>query len=174
VYGHDLKNAKVVWPVLKQDGACDVDKICLQPVTSSADDGTLRLLRLPLPFAKNGKQVILQRADERPFAIAVQTPPVPGALDTPKADPKFQERVTVGADDATIVGVGLEAISAVLFRTKPLIIKKKTGSVINLAGLAAAGATALARTVDVVLVSLSGTTKIKLDVVNLKVETVQK
>ena len=174
MYGHNLQAASVVWPALKPDGICDIERICLRTVASGPDDGTLRLVKLPISFAKNGKQLIIERANERPFPLGIPAPPTPGAAEPAKADPTFKERVTVGSDEATIVGDGLDAVSAVTYKGRPLVIRKKTSSAINLAGLAAAGATATARTTEVSLVSLSGATNVKLEVVNMKVETVEK
>ena len=102
-------------------------------------------------------------------------PPI--ALAATKAQPlKFQERVTVGADEAVIVGDGLGTISKVQFQKKDLtVVKSGDGKSITVTGLAAAGATTTARTVDIDLLPATGkATTIKLEVVSSKIETVAK
>ena len=101
--------------------------------------------------------------------------PALATTDQTKSQPlKFQERVTVGADEAMIIGDGLNTISKAQYQKKDLtIVKSGDGKSITIKGLAAVGATASARTVDIDLLPATGKpTTIKLDVVSSKVETV--
>jgi hypothetical protein len=109
--------------------------------------------------------------------VAVPAPPPndgAAAADGKKQDPKFQERIVVGSDEAAIVGENLTAITAVQFAGKPLTMGRRTPTLIKLSGLAATGASAIAKTQDITLVSLAGSSKIKLEVVTNKVEIMQK
>jgi hypothetical protein len=179
LYGHDLNQVKIVWPARNVDSACPPDRLCLQPLNPSSDDGSLKLIKLPLDFAKDAGSLILQRPApaDRPFVLAVPAPPANdggAAATSKKQDPKFQERIVVGSDEAAIVGDNLNAITAVQFGAKPLTIGKRTANLIKLSGLAAAGASASAKTQDITLVSLAGSSKIKLEVVTNKVEILPK
>ena len=142
-----------------------------KPVGNGTDSDTMVLLDLDLAVAKSQKQIVMQRRGERAFEVPI---PSLASADQPKRDPKFQERVVVGADEATIVGDGLDTIEKVLFGKKELTISDKSAKAIKLKGLAAAGVTAIARTQDISLVSATGTTRITLEVVNQKIETVAK
>jgi hypothetical protein len=75
--------------------------------------------------------------------------------------PTFQERLVVGSDGATIVGGGLDAsVDKVQFQGKDLTN---------------AGATAVARTQKISLIPKTGaTTKVTLEIVSQKIETVAK
>jgi hypothetical protein len=138
--------------------------------TGEADDSQIEL---PIATAKSLKEIILQRDNERPFIVAV---PAPTATDQAKQPLKFQESVTVGADEAVVIGDGLSSISKAQFQKKDLVVVKSgEGKSIIVKGLAAAGATASARTVDIDLLPATGkATTIKLVVVNSKVETTSK
>jgi hypothetical protein len=140
-------------------------------VGSGEDKDTMRLIEMDLDVVKQQKQVVLQRPKERPFVVAL--PALPSS-DQPKQDPKFQERVAVGADEATIVGEGLNAVDKVLFGKQELTITDKSAKAIKIKGLAAAGVTTVARTQEILLVSKTGSTKITLEVVSQKIETVAK
>ena len=179
-YGQELNRLKVIWPARNADSACPADQLCLRPLNPSSDDGSLKLIRLPLDFAKDASSLVLQRTApaDHPFVVAVPAPPpndgAAAASDQKKQSPKFQERIVVGSDEATIVGDNLTAITAVQFGGKPLTMGKRTANLIKLSGLAAAGASATAKTQDITLVSLAGSSKIKLEVVTNKVEIMQK
>jgi hypothetical protein len=162
-FGRKLTNIKVVEP-----------KITLKSVGTGESDDSLKQFELPIAAAKSLKEIVLQRPGERPFAIAM---PALVTIDQTKPQPlKFQERVTVGADDAVIVGDGLNTISKVQYQKKDLtVVKSGDGKSITIKGLTAVGATGSARTVDIDLVPAAGkATTIKLEVVSSKVETVTK
>ena len=148
-------------------------KIPLHSVGTGEADDSLRQIELPTATAKSLKEIILQRDKERPFIVAV---PAPAATDQAKQTLKFQESVTVGADEAVVIGDGLGSIFKAQFQKKDLVVVKSgDGKSITVKGLAAAGATASARTVDVDLIPAAGkATTIKLVVVNSKVETTSK
>ena len=118
---------------------------------------------------KQVKEVVLQRKDDRPVAIAVPQP------DAQVKKPAFtaKERVTVGSDEAIIVGDGLDQVKDASFQGKPLQ-KKMEDKALRLSGLKAAGATASSATVSIDLTLTSGKATVSLDVVNSKVETVAK
>jgi hypothetical protein len=163
LFGRKLTNIQVVDP-----------KIALKSVGTGEADDTLKQFEVPIATAKSLKEIILQRTGERPFVV---TMPALATTDQTKPQPlKFQERVTVGADEAVIVGDGLSTISKVQYQKKDLtIVKSGDGKSITIKGLAAAGATASARTVDIDLLPATGkATTIKLEVVSSKVETVAK
>jgi hypothetical protein len=183
LYGHDLNQTRVVWPARNVDPQCPPKQSCLLPLSQTNDDGTLKLLKLPVDVVKEGSPVVLQRPApaDRPFVVAVPALPATDSTASPTGtagktqDPKFQERVVVGADEATLVGDKLGNIIAASFGDKQLIIDKKTPGVIKISGLRAAGASATAKTQDIVLVNLAGgQTKVPLDVVTSKVEVLTK
>jgi hypothetical protein len=178
VYGHDLNQAKVVWPARNADPACPRNQLCLQPIGTGVDDGTLRILRLPVDLAKDPSSIVLQRAGhDHPFAVAVPALPAEAAAGTAAAttDPKFQDRIVVGADEGTIVGQKLDSVVSVSYGGKPLAIVAQTPTSIKISGLAAAGASAVAKTADIVLVNQAGKqTKVPLEVVSSRIEVLSK
>jgi hypothetical protein len=163
LYGSRLKEIQAVTPDIDLDDVGD----------ASASD-VLKQMELKIDVAKSLKQIIFQRPNERPFVLAV--PPLPTPDQTATA-PKFQERVTVGADEAVIVGDNLGPVTVVQFQKKNLTISKRSddGKSITVTGLVAAGATAVAKTQDIDLLTQTGKLgTIKLEVVSSKVETVPK
>lgn len=159
LYGRNLNDVEAILP-----------KVNLEVVGNGVDSNELRSLELPLEAGKTPKQLILQHKGQRPFAVAV---PVPPAADQPKQDLKFLERVTVGADEATITGDDLSKIAHVFFG-KTELNKSSDGKSMKVTGLVASGATAVAKTQDIDLVTASGKVTIKLEVVNSKIESVPK
>jgi hypothetical protein len=169
LYGHALDGAKVIWPA-------GVQIITQPPLTN---DGSMRLMTIPLDLAKGIGGVILQRTsssgDERPFQIAVPAPPkADGSSDADAKAPKFQDRVVVSADEATIVGDKLTDIKSVSFKGQPLKIDSQSAAKIKISGLAAAKVTAVAKSQEITLTTLAGESKIPLEVVSSKIEVTQK
>jgi hypothetical protein len=161
LYGRNLDDLEAVVPAVK-----------LEKVGNGVDSNSLRTLEISTEAGKSPKQMIFQHKDGRPFVVAVPALPT---TDPAKQDVKFQERVTVGADEATIVGDEVSKIAHVFFQKVELkAAKSGDGKSIKITGLAAAGATAVAKTQDIDLVTASGKTTIKLEVVNSKIETVVK
>src|ERR1035437_1812425 len=158
--GRQLKDVRVVSPAGLTLGTVGL-----------GTDNTLRLLEIHGDLAKTLKQIVLQHAKDRPYPVSL--PPLAAAGDAPKQEPKFQERVTVGADEAVIVGDNLSSIDKVMFGKLELTIEKSSKT-IKVKGLVVAGVTAAAKTQDIVLVAKSGNTTIKLEVVSGKVETIAK
>jgi hypothetical protein len=164
LFGRNLAKVQAVAP----------PNITPKAVGNGQADDTLQQIEISLDVAKALKQIIFQRPKERPFVVAVPT--LPTADQTPPTT-KFQERVTVGADEAVIVGDNLKPVSKVQFQKKDLTISKRSddGKSITITGLASAGATAVAKTQDIDLLTSTGKlATIKLEVVNNKVETVAK
>jgi hypothetical protein len=116
------------------------------------------------------KQVVLQHTNERPFVVTF--PALPAAASA-KQDPAFQERVTAGTDEAVIAGDDLGKVTQVFFQKQELN-KTLDGKLLRVKGLVAAGVTTVAKTQSIDLKTATGTTTIKLEVVNSKVESVQK
>jgi len=182
LYGHDLGTANVVWPTRHVDPACPPNQLCFQPVSPSGDDGTLRVLKLPVDLVKEASSIIIQRAggNQHPFVVTVPALPADSATggaaaSAKSSDPKFQERVVVGSDEGTIVGEKLDSTVAASFGGKPLVIVSKTPTTLKISGLASAGASASAKTQDVVLVNQAGKqTKVPLEVVSSRVEVISK
>ena len=173
VYSHDLNQAALLWP------ACPASTLCLQPVSPTTDDGTVRVLRLPIELVKDTSSIVLQRVGtgERPFVLPIPALPsdatagAASAAGGATAAPKFQERVVVGADEGTIVGEKLDSITTVTFDGKPLTIVQKTPTVLKISKLASTGASAVAKTQEIVLSNLAGPQfKVPLEVVSSKVE----
>jgi hypothetical protein len=161
LYGRNLDDVEAVVPAVK-----------LEKVGNGVDSNSLRTLEISVEAGKSPKQVIFQHKDGRPFVVVVPGLPT---TDSAKQDLKFQERVTVGADEGTIVGDDVSKVAHIFFQKVELkATKAADGKSIKITGLAVAGATAIAKTVDIDLVTASGKTTIKLEVVNSKIETVVK
>jgi hypothetical protein len=159
LYGNRLKGAKVISP----------DDADLCPIGRPEDEDSLRLLVLPAPHVKQIKEIVLQRLNDRPVAIAVPKP----EPETKKPIFTAEERVTVGSDEVIIVGEGLDRVKTASFHDKPLQLKLAEEK-LHLSGLKAAGATASAATVEIDLTLTSGKDTVSLEVVSSKVETVAK
>lgn len=159
LYGNRLKGASIISPA----GAN------LSAIGRSEDADSLQKLELTTAQAKQDKQIVLQRQNDRPVAIAIPQP------DAESKKPAFtaKERVTVGSDEAIIVGDGLDQVKAASFQGKPLQAKMEDKT-LRLSGLKAAGVTASAATVSIDLTLTSGKATVSLDVVSAKVETVAK
>lgn len=164
LFGRNLANVKAVVP----------NNITINSVGNGQADDTLREVEVTADVAKSLKQIVFQRPTQRPFVVAV--PALPTAATTAQAV-KFQERVTIGADEAVIVGDDLKSVSKVQFQKRDLIISKRSddGKSITVTGLASVGATAVAKTQDIDLLTATGKlATIKLEVVSSKIETVAK
>jgi hypothetical protein len=161
LYGRNLDDVEAVAPAVK-----------LETVGDAVDSNSLRSVELSVEAGKSPKQLILQHKNGRPFVVSVPALPT---TDQAKQDPKFQERVTVGSDEATIIGDDLSKISHVFFQKAELkATKSSDGKFIKITGLVAAGATSAARTQDIDLITVSGKTTIKLEIVNSKIESITK
>ena len=175
LFGRGLKDIGVVYPAPdKTDSSKSL--VTASALTPDQDEDTLQLVKIKATAIKQLKQVIFQRKKERPFVVSVPAlPAAASATDKTSSDPKFAERVTVGADEATIVGDGLTAFDTVMFGKTPLTISDRSDKAIKLKGLVNAGVTAVAKTQEISLQPKAGrATKINLEVVSQKVETVAK
>lgn len=164
LYGNRLKEATVLAP----------SGLKLQPVDGLQDDGTIRAIELTAEQLKTSKQIILQKASkERPTFVAV---PAADAKDGSKAALALQNRITVGMDEATITGDGLDKLKAV--RYKKTVLKfalsddKKS---VTVTGLAAARVTGSPVERELELEFENGQKgTVKIDVVNARVETIDR
>ncbi len=180
VYGHDLDQANIVWPTRNADPTCPPNQLCMKPLVTNANDRTLRLIKLPLDVAKESGSIVMQRLNQHPYVVAV--PPLPAAdasadaaaAGAAPAGPKFQERIVVGANEGTIVGDKLDSIVSATFRDKPLTIVDKTPGTLKLSDLATSGASAVAKTEEIVLTNQAGKKiKVRLEIVSSRVEVVK-
>jgi hypothetical protein len=167
LFGRNLDHLSVVEPTPTPDSfppsqtsrpgttltaaAAPTPRIELAVIGSPEDQKTVRLLSVDSDLAKTLRQIVFRRDGERPFLVAVPTLP---SADQPKADPKFQERVTVGADEAVIVGEGLK-VTKVLFQRR--IWTKR--SLLGLGLAQRVTATAITQTID--LITATGKTSVK-------------
>jgi hypothetical protein len=165
LYGRDLGDVDMIVP-----------KVALKEVGDGADRDDVRFIEITLAVVKTLKEVVLQRDGERPFAIPIPALVEPAKAAPTKQTPKFRERVTVGADDATIIGDGLKDVVKIVALKQDLtnLELSDDGKSLKVKGLAAAGITAAAKTVDCDLVTKAGKSTIQMEVVSSKVESVQK
>jgi hypothetical protein len=166
VYGRGLDDVGVVSP----------DDLNLDEIADGNESNTMRTLKVPLKTAKSLKALVLQSTNGRPFIVSVPALPTTDTTKDGADGPKFQERVTVGADQAVVVGDGLDKVQKVLFQKQELtnIEKSDDGKSLKIKGLAAAGVTAVATTQSIDLILASGKVTVKLEVVTSKVENVTK
>jgi len=168
LFGHNLTELEVVWPPASS-GA--------QVLTTTGADSP-KLLKLPLGFAKQSSTLILKRSVGQPFMVGLSAPPASevsataAAAETKNA-PKFQERIVMGTDEATITGGAVSSIQAVLFNGKKLNTEL-TANGLKVKGLVAAGISTAPTTHEITLVTPAGTSTIPLEVVTGKVEVIQK
>jgi hypothetical protein len=130
------------------------------------DPETLRKLTLTAGNLATNKQVLFKRPGGKPFLVNIPE------LEPKKPEaPKALESVTVGSDEAIVVGDGLGDVEAVTFRGKAVdfeVIDKSTLRIANLKGLLV---TKSASTQTLTLQFKSGAkAKISLVVVDSKVE----
>jgi hypothetical protein len=164
LYGNRLKDAQVLAP----------SGVALKPVDNLNDDGTIRLLALSADQLKTAKQLVLQKATaERPTVIAI---PAPDAKDATKPTLTPQGRITVGMDEVVIAGDGLDKLKAARFKKTALKFTlsddKKS---VTVSGLVAAKVTATPSEQTLEFEFEGGQkSTVKVDVVNGKVETVER
>jgi hypothetical protein len=166
VYGQGLDDVDVVSP----------DDLDLGEIADGNESDTMRTLTVPLKTAKSVKALILKSGKDRPFVVSFPALPTTDPAKDGADGPKFQERVTVGADEAIVVGNDLNKVQKVMFQKQELtnIEKSDDGKSLKIKGLAAAGVTAVATTQSIDLILPSGKATVKLEVVNSKVENVTK
>jgi hypothetical protein len=165
LFGNRLKGATILEPA----------GVALQSFDGSGSDDTIRRIDLKAEQLKAFKEIVLQKgASERPVFVAIPSGDPKDASTKPSIAVKG--RVTVGMDEATITGDGLEKLKAVRF--KKLAIKfvlaedKKS---VTLTGLFKAGVTTTPTEKDLECELESGQkTTVQIDVVNSKIETVER
>lgn len=164
LYGRRLDHMSVISPA----------GIQLHRAGSGVDAQNVRLIQLTPGVVSTVKALLVERSGERPFLI-----PIPALADPPKPAPqkqapKFRERITVGADEAVIVGDNLADLVKVVALKQELTTfdRSADGKSVRVLGLAAAHITSTARTIDCDLVSKAGKTTIQLEVVDKKIESI--
>jgi hypothetical protein len=166
LYGSRLSGASVVFP----------ENVTLKPIGRPQDLPTLQLLELTAAQVKDDKQVLLQRPNERPVPVSI--PSIASGdskSSTATHSPMIKERVTVGSDEAIMVGDDLDELQKVSFRGKEIHFEKQEGAKsLRLTGLKAAGVTSEAATQTLDLTLKDGKATVNLEVVSEKVETVPK
>jgi hypothetical protein len=166
LYGSKLASIHPVFP--------PPDSVTITSVGDGQSDDTVRMLNIDDTKVKtaNVKQLILQRTGEkRPFTVAM-----PSLTPEPKPVNKFRERVTVGADEAVILGDALKDVTKITALKMEMtnLERPADGKSIKVKGLIAAGITAVARSVEFELTRPGGkSTTIQLEVVSSKVELLQ-
>jgi hypothetical protein len=158
--GSRLKRVKVIVPNL---GAPDY-------IGRGADDHTMRTVTLTLDQINAHKHLILQREGERPFMVAI--PP----LETKPPKPiQATERVVVNADEVVIEGDGLSELESIKYKDRSIpFAVAKSGTSATLTGLRLLGVTEVAMTRTLDLKFKKGKGSVRLDIVNSKVEHVNK
>jgi hypothetical protein len=130
------------------------------------DPNKLRVLTLTAGNLASNKQVLFRKGDGSLATVAIPE------LDPPKPTaPKALESVTVGSDEAFVVGDGLGDIESVSFRDQAVDFELIDKGTMRVKGLKAVGLTSAASTQTLVLKSKTGAkTKVTLKVVDSKVE----
>lgn len=170
LYGTRLSGLTVLAPAHTPEMVVQVN-----PVGNPSDADRLLLIEIDARHLKTHKNLLVQRPgrNERPFLIAI-----PSLEPAKKADPpKAMERVTVGSDEAVIVGEGLKDVAKVFFRKRPFdpndVESAEDGKSVRLLRLTRLGVTSTAATQPIVFEFKSGAkVTVNLEVVNTKVETV--
>jgi hypothetical protein len=130
------------------------------------------LIKFNADQLKTQKQLAIARKDERPFLVAI-----PAVEVKEKIAPKAKERVLVGADEATIVGEGLNELQAIVYGNQELKSFEiaADGKSVRVLGVKNAGVTSVAKTQQIELRFKDGSkATVPLEVVTAKVETVSK
>jgi hypothetical protein len=167
LYGTRLTGLRVLSPVHSPNMIVNVT-----PVNGNND--RLLLVEIDARHLKTNKVLLVQRpTDEQPFPIAIPSVEAPKKPDPPKA----LERITVGSDEAVIVGEGLKDVVKVFFRKRQLdpsqVEPADDGRSLRLTGLAKFGVTSTAVTQPIVLEFKSGAkATVNVEVVTSKVETI--
>src|SRR5262249_54648378 len=136
-----------------------------------ADDAdTMRLVEMSADQVKANRALVLQRGNERPILVSVPALEFkePAKQPGPKAG-----RITVDADEAAFEGEGLNLVECVRYKEKTLpFTASEDGRTLRVTGLRAAGVTSAAALRELELTFKSAKTKVSLDVVTAKLETV--
>lgn len=162
--GNRLKNATVLAP----------GGLSLKPLQGVADDDSIRLLEMKTDQLKTAKQILVQKVTgERPIFVSVPSSEEKGSSQPGLA---VKGRVTIGADEATVNGDGLEKLKAVRFKKKLILfILSDDKKSVTLKGLAAAGVTGVATEQELECEFVDGKkSSVKIDVVNSKIETIDR
>ena len=161
--GNRLSGAKVVEPA----------GVALVSFDGLQNDDTIRIIELTSGQLKTTKQIVIQKgAGERPILVSI---PAADAAGTAKPS-LVAPRITVGADEVSLSGDGVDKVRVATFKKKPLkvmVADDKKSVVIS--GLATAGVTVAASEQEIECQLESGQkTTVKIDVVSSKVETVDR
>lgn len=162
LYGNRLGQLKVLYPA----------GVTPTFIGRKQDEKTLLLLELTADQLKTHKQLVLQRGEERAFAIPL---PAVEFKETPKADPKVAARAVVDDKEALIQGAGFEDLVRVTFEGRDVPFKgSPDGKEVRLYKLDVIGVTKSAKIQPLVLIFKHSVSTISLEVVNTKAEIVVK
>lgn len=141
------------------------------PLPPDATNITLGKIELTPGEVNTQKFVLLQRPGERPFTVQIPAPDLKDAV----PDLKPTERVVVGVDETVISGDGLKDLTKVTFNGVPVTSEKATDNKsVTLKGLSKNGVTATPTIKTLVFWFNEKKIEVKLEVVNVKVESVSK
>jgi len=158
LYGSRLASLSVVEPT----GAT------LAAIGRAEDADTLKLLTIPAAALKLHKQLVLQRANERPFLLAM-----PPGERVPTA--KSRERLVVNADEATFdIDTAIESAPTVEWRKRVLKAERIDARTVRVSGLRAAGITSVAASETLDFTFAAGKSTTTIEVVTQKVESISR
>lgn len=161
LYGSRLDSIKPINPVAANIGSL-----------VASENKTIRIVTMSLALVQANKFLILQRGNERPFAIKIPSVEVKDKL----PEPKPQRLLIVNEDTATINGITAADIIKVVWNDRELDFgpgKENVGIVLS--KLRGTGLTDLAETETLTFVLKSGQeVTAKLEVISGRVETVGK
>lgn len=161
LYGNRLARLRVL----------DPPNSCFAPLPPDATNVTFGKIELTAGEVNTQKFVLLQRPGERPFTVQI---PAPDIKD-PVPDLKPTERVVVGVDETVISGDGLKDLTKVTFNGVAVTSEKATDNKsVTLKGLSKNGVTATPTIKTLVFWFNEKKIEVKLEVVNVKVESLSK
>lgn len=138
----------------------------LAAVGRPEDAETMKLLTIPAAALKSHRQLLLRRAAERPFLLAM-----PPGEKAPTV--KARERLVVNADEATFdLDSPIDVAPTVEWRKKPLKAERLDARTVRVSGLRAAGITAVAATETLNFAFAAGKSSATIEVVTQKVESI--
>lgn len=158
LYGPRLDKLNVLYPT----------GVTPKPVETGAGGKKIYIVELSRDQLKTYKQLVMYRANERPFVL-----PMPAIEFKEPAKPKTAGRVTVKDDMASIQADGLKDLVRVTFEGRDVPFRiSSDGKEIKLRGLSALGITKTAGVRTLVLIYRDSVSTVSLEVVDTKVETV--
>jgi hypothetical protein len=145
--------------------------VAVKNIGGPSDVGTLAIIELTADQLKSGKQILIERKQERPILLPIPTVDFKDAQSDP---PKPAERVVVNTDQVILQGSGLSSLDQVLFEGKRIPFDKVDAQTVRLKGLRGAGVTSSATTQPLELTFKGSKATVKVEIVTAKEETVAK